>query len=175
MTDSSWGKTAKPVGGHAVMRTNAALVWSSKSFKTIVPGSTAEAETAEASRATKSTIFVRNVAMGVRRPILGPTALLGDNSAMMDLIKKDGTTARTRYFERATMLVKYAVMKLIVETHLVPTAKMIADIFTKAVDKETFMLMRAWLLNLADCESHRASLSRAYRMARALSDLVERL
>ena len=52
---------------------------------------------------------------------------------------------------------------------------MIADIFTKAVDKETFMLMRAWLLNLADCESHRASLSRAYHMARALSDLVERL
>ena len=48
-TDSSWGKAAMPYGGHAVMRLNAAVDWSSRAFKGTVPQSTAKAETAQAS------------------------------------------------------------------------------------------------------------------------------
>ena len=51
---------------------------------------------------------------------------------------------------------------------------MVADIFTKAVDKDTFLLMTKWLLNLdADCEQ-RASYARASRLVRMLGDLVDR-
>ena len=99
-TDSSFGKSARPYGGHAVIRTNAAVDWSSKAFKTVVPDSTAEAETAQASRATKALLAARNVLSGARRPAKGPSYLLGDNSAMMNIIKRDGPTQRTRYFER---------------------------------------------------------------------------
>ena len=55
---------------------------------------------------------------------------------------------QTRYFEKATMLVKYAVLRLFLKTVLISTKEMIADIFTKAVDKDTFILMRKHLLNL---------------------------
>ena len=166
--DSSWGKQPLPYGGHAVMGSNAALVWKASAFKTVVPDSTAEAETAEASRATKSIVFVRTVRAGIRRAVVGATLLLGDNSAMMDIVKKDGTTQRTRYFERSTMLVKYAVMRLLIATRLVATADMIADIFTKAVDKETFVLMRSWLLNTDGDSGQRAAYSRVAKLAAAL-------
>jgi hypothetical protein len=73
--------------------------------------------------------------------------LLGDNSAMIDLINKDGTTSRSRYFERATMLIKYAVIRLLVTVKLISTNDMMADIFTKAVDKDTFLKFRMWLMN----------------------------
>ena len=145
--DSSWGKSPRPYGGHVVMRMNAALLWSSKAFKIVIPQSTAEAETAQASMATRDTIFVRRACEGIRRSVKGPTMLLGDNSAMMDIIKKDGTTSRSRYFERTTMLVKYAVLRLLIATQLVSTNDMMADVFTKAVDKDTFLRCRMWLFN----------------------------
>ena len=172
--DSSFGRQPRPFGGHAVFRTNAAVGWSAKAFKVVVPQSTAEAETAEASNATKSAVATRTILAGARRPVKGPTYLLGDNSAMMDIIKKDGTTARTRYFEKTTMLVKYAVMRMLVACRLVPTAEMVADIFTKAVDKDTFLLMTKWLLNLNGDDGHRASYARASRLVRMLGDLVDR-
>ena len=72
------------------------------------------------------------------------------------------------------MLVKYAVMRMLVACRLVPTTEMVADIFTKAVDKDTFILMTKWLLNLdADCEQ-RACYARASRLVRMLGDLVDR-
>ena len=62
---------------------------------------------------------------------------------MMDPVTKEGTSQRTRYFDRATLLVKYAVMQLIVAVKLVSTKMMIADLLTKATDQETFEKMRA--------------------------------
>ena len=101
--------------------------------------------------------------------------LLGDNSAMMDIIKKDGTTQRSRYFERATMLVKYAVLRLIMETALVPTTEMLADIFTKAVDKDTFIKMRRHLLNIGGDAAYatvRAQMARALQVMLDMSRLL---
>jgi hypothetical protein len=144
--DSSWNTRARPYGGHVVMRMNGAILWSAKPLK-IVADSSAHAETAEASRATKSTTFVRMVFEGVHRPVVGPTALLGDNKASFEMSTKEGASSRSRHFERATILVKYAVMRLIVVCRLISTRFMIADIFTKAVDEGTFKRMRAELRN----------------------------
>ena len=133
--DSSWGKRPRPQAGHVVFRTNAALHWSSSSLK-VVADSTAHAETAEASRATKSVTFGRMLSEDAGRPTMGPTAMLGDNSASYQLIQKAGSSQLTRYFERATILVKYAIMELIVKPFLISTKWMSADVFTKAVDED---------------------------------------
>ena len=125
---------------------NAALYWAACKLK-IVADSTAEAETAEASRATKSTIFGRMLSEDTGRPVMGPTAMLGDSSASYEAIQKDGSSQRTRYFERATVLVKFAIMQLIVKPYLVSTKKMTADVFTKAVDEETFEFCKHTLRN----------------------------
>ena len=64
--------------------------------------------------------------------------------------------------------------KLLVATRLVPTAKMVADIFTKAVDKETFYLMRAHLLNLRADAGARASLGKVTRLFESLQYAMQR-
>jgi ABC-type enterochelin transport system permease subunit len=62
------------------MRCNGAVLWSAKTLK-VVTDSTAHAETAEASRATKSVMFVSMVLVGISRGAVGPTAVLGDSKA----------------------------------------------------------------------------------------------
>jgi len=56
-------------------------------------------------------VFLRMVLDGIGRPVEGPTAILGDNSAMIELVSKEGASSRTRHFERATVLIKYAVLQ----------------------------------------------------------------
>jgi hypothetical protein len=92
-------------------------------------------------------VFLRMVLDGIGRPVEGPTAILGDNSAMVELVSKEGASSRTRHFERATVLIKYAVLQLIVAVYLIGTKFMCADIFTKATDELTFKTMRALIRN----------------------------
>ena len=85
------------------------------------------------------------------------------------------TTARTRYFDRATTFVKYAVMKMLIATELVPTEDMIADIFTKSVDQDTFRLMRSWLLNSANDANAKGMYSRITRMLTDMQSIFGRM
>lgn len=128
------------------MRANGVISASSRALK-IVPDSTAEAETAIASKAAKETVAMRMVAEDIGRSAVGPTALLGDNKAAYDIIVKAGLTARTRYFERATLIVKRLYMLLTVVPYLIGTEHMVADILTKCTDKATFFRQRDVMLN----------------------------
>ena len=66
--------------------------------------------------------------------------MLGDNQAMYKMVTQEGATSRTRYYERATMLIKRAVLMLLLQPYLIGTTNMIADLFTKALDKGQFYL-----------------------------------
>ena len=173
-TDSSWGKQPRPHGGHCTMRTNAVLGWSSRQLK-FVCDSTCYAETAQGSRATKEVMFFKQALIAVKRPAMGPIPVLGDNSAMHQLVTKEGASQLTRHFERATVFIKWAAMKLLVKLHLVKSEFCIADIFTKAVDKETFLRLRNNMLNLGASESMLTMYGRAARMIENLSVLLGRL
>jgi hypothetical protein len=174
-SDSSYGKAPRPHGGHVIVRCNGPVLWSSKAFKTSIPTSTAEAETSQASRATKDLIYVKALGKAAKRPAMGPGVLLIDNAATRDHVLKEGPSHRTRHFERATMLVKWAVLKLVLKLYLVETASMIADIFTKAVDKDTFLKMRNNMLNLSADETVGATYARAARAAESLRKMLGRL
>ena len=156
------------------MRTNCAMLWAANKLK-VVAMATAEAETAEASRAVKDLIYVKHVCIGVRRPAFGPGQLTVDNSAMFELCQKDTVSSRTRYFERATAFVKWAVLKSIIKLHLVGTEYCLADIFTKAVDKDTFLRLRAVLHNQRMDEGAAGIYSRTRRAIDMLSELLGRI
>jgi hypothetical protein len=134
------------MGGHAVMLANGAVDWMAKQLK-IVPDSSCEAETAVASRAVKSAAFVRELLFKNGCYITSPTPALGDNSAMHTLVQQDGATSRTRYYERATMLIKRAVMLLLFFPYLIRTSDMTADVFTKALEKGLFVKFRNVVMN----------------------------
>ena len=153
--DSSWGRDVKPFGGYVVFYYNGAVDYSAKRLK-IVPDSTSEAETAVASKAAKAVTAGRMLYEDQGRVVSGATAMLGDNQASRDLIVKPGSSARTRYFERATMLVKQLFMVNIVDPWLISTDLMVADIFTKALSRDKFYLFRGYLLNLLNAPPHSA-------------------
>ena len=69
-------------------------------------------------------------------------------------------TSRTRYFERATIFVKYAFAKMMVNVFHVLTTCMVADIFTKATDEATFFRMRDELFNMSNRPAITAKVSR---------------
>jgi len=146
--DSSWGRAAYPMGGFVVMYGNGAISWSARQLK-VVADSSAEAETAVASRAAKEVVAIRIVMEDLGCELWGPTPLIGDSQPTRDLIVKPGSSARTRYFERATMLVKRLYMKGVIEPYLVPTSSMVADIFTKSLDRNVFARHRDYMLNSA--------------------------
>ena len=74
----------------------------------------------------------RRVLSDAKRAVTGLTAMLGDKSAMRDVVVKPGGTARTSYFNRTILFVKELFMRLFITLHLVSTKDMVADIFTKA-------------------------------------------
>ena len=48
---------------------------------------------------------------GAHRAVTGPTTILVDSSAMHDLVAKEGSSSRSRHFERCTVLIKFAIMR----------------------------------------------------------------
>ena len=137
-----------------------------------------EAETAVGSRAAKTTCFARGLLRFHRRPVAAPTPMLGDNQAMYRMVTQEGATSRTRYYERATMLIKRAVLMLLLQPYLVPTTSMIADLFTKALEKGQYLKLRDVMMNhhaplrdalsIAMCQMHGSSSRLAQRLARQL-------
>ena len=169
-SDSSWGKVAKPMGGYVVMLANGPVDWSARTMK-VVADSTCEAETATASALTKAVKFVRRILSHVGCTVTGATHLLVDNSAMIQVVRKEGLTSRTRYFERCTLRVKDEWQKGVVEPVLVSTTDEVADIFTKALDEETFNRLRAILLNVSTTKVKRFG-ERAMKMLHKLNSIV---
>ena len=156
MHDNSWGTKPKPMGGHVIMYNNGPISWSAKTGQTI-PQSTAEAELIEGTRAAKEGMFVIQLMINNHRKITSPVIICGDNKAMIDMVQQEGASVRTRYYERAILLLKRAVLLLIFKPHLVSTEKMLADIFTKATEKGVFIRQRNVMMN--SCGKLRAYLA----------------
>ena len=144
--DSSWGSRPRPLAGYVIMFCNGPIMWSANFLK-LVPDSTKEAETAIAARAAKDTCFARELAKNNKRKIVGPTAMMTDNKALYLTIDQDGSSRQTRHYERATLLVKRAVLIRVLKMYKVDTKDMLADIFTKATDKTDFYRLRNVMMN----------------------------
>ena len=105
--------------------------------------------------------------------MLGPAFLLCDNKSMTEAVNKEGVSQRTRYFERSTVLIRYAIMKNMVATLLISTEQMVADPFTKPLDAVKFDKFCAVLLNVPwGYSGFKAKLG---RLAKALEKTLSRV
>ena len=93
---------------------------------------------------------------------------------MYILVTKENISSRTRYFERATAFVRWACLKLLTVLHLVPSADCLGDIFTKAVDKDTFIRLRAVMLNTSMDGGMKGEITRARKLAMYLASFISR-
>ena len=148
-SDSSWGQVPFPFGGHVVFYCGAAVAYVARKLK-IAPQSSAEAETAVYSTSAKDLRFILNVLGpdGLKMSIMNPVAIYCDNEAAVSSIKKVGATGRTRHYDIWLTYGREQYLSRISTPWWVSTTEQIADIFTKALDKTTFLKFRAALLNM---------------------------
>ena len=78
-----------------------------------------------------------------------PVPIYCDNQAACLSIRNVGATARTRHYENWLAYGQEQFLDLVSTPIWIETTVQVADIFTKALDKTTFLKFRAALLNLA--------------------------
>jgi hypothetical protein len=143
--DSSWGKAPRPYGGFVIFYCGGPISWMSRIIK-LIPLSSCEAELAIVSIACKDLRYILNLAEDCGQHFTTPVDVFTDNKGCYDLVVKLGVSARTRHYERWLYYVRELYWLGIIKINLVGTAAMIADIFTKALDKTTFLRLCGQLL-----------------------------
>ena len=78
-------------------------------------------------------------------PLSTPIILGVDNTAAIDVANDHGTSQRTKHFDRLTHYIREAIEHLYVLLTFVRTTDQRADIFTKCLDKTTFLRIRNML------------------------------
>ena len=124
----------------------AAVSYQSRKLK-IVPQSSAESELAVYAEAAKDLQFVLNIASELKFQIPLPVPIYCDNQAAVANITNIGATARTRHYEKWLMYGREQYIHKVSSPTWVTTEHQVADIFTKALDKTTFLKFRALLMN----------------------------
>mmetsp|Transcript_8723 Transcript_8723/g.24965 ORF Transcript_8723/g.24965 Transcript_8723/m.24965 type:complete len:97 (+) Transcript_8723:250-540(+) len=69
----------------------------------------------------------------------GRLSLYGDNTAALDVGSDEGTKKRTRHFERTLHYVRDYVVSREIDLRYVPSKENVADIFTKVLDRKSFL------------------------------------
>ena len=72
-----------------------------------------------------------------------------DNTAAIDIVKAYSASGRSKHFERWIAYVRDLYQRHIIELFYLSTDKMPADIFTKALPRESFVRFRDFLLGLS--------------------------
>ena len=152
--DSSWGSLPKPFAGYVIQYGGASVSYQSKKLK-LVAQSSAEAETAIYALGARNLQFTLHLFDFLDNPQQLPIRIFTDNSATRDSIKNPGVTARTRHYERWLLYAREQFLNRISVPHWISTSQMTADIFTKCLDKTTFLRHRSSLLNERVCPNQR--------------------
>ena len=75
-------------------------------------------------------------------------ASITDSKSAYDVVKNPGATKRTVHFDRWLHFARELYLRNAMKPFLTTTDKMMADVFTKAVDKTTFFRCRKYVMNL---------------------------
>jgi hypothetical protein len=135
-SDASW-KVDSTYAGFLILYMNAAVDWTSKLLK--VQLSSAEAEIAAGTIASKRAIYVRHFLGFVEALPNIPIPHVIDNSALPALTENMGVSRKTEHFRRWQHFMRYAVTHGYVYTHLARTFEMHANALTKVENLEAFI------------------------------------
>ena len=98
----------------------------------------------------KEAEFASQVIEFFGNPLTTRTAAITDNKAARDVIKCPGATKRTLHFDRWLHFARELVLRNKAEVFLTPTDNMMADGFTKPVDKTKFLKCRDYMMTKID-------------------------
>jgi transposase InsO family protein len=146
-TDSDWANcldTRRSVGGYAFSLGSGVISWTSRKQKTVA-SSSCEAEYTAAFESSKEAIWLRMVLTSINLPPSGPTTILCDNNAAINLSEDPSLHQRVKHVDIKYHFLRERVQSKEIKLSYVNTNDNIADIFTKALDKIKFKRLRAFL------------------------------
>jgi hypothetical protein len=135
--DSDWGQSEdrRSVTGYVFLLCGGAVSWQSRKQRTVAL-STVEAEYMAATQATKEAIWWRSHLAGLGFDTTLPTQLLSDSQGSIALAKNPEHHARTKHIDIQYHFIRQHIADRTVALSHVGTEDMVADILTKALDKQ---------------------------------------
>ena len=94
----------------------------------------------------KEALFIKYLLEFLGIDVKGPMPCICDNKAACDVIKQPGATKRTTHFNRWLHFAREQCLANAIEMYLTGTDNMMADIFTKPVDKTKYLKCRDYIL-----------------------------
>jgi len=144
-SDASFGHDIHPMAGGFVLWMNGPISWMARKAK-FIPQSSCEIEVFGVTMVLKEGEFIKQVCDFLDAGLEAPTACITDNKAARDVIMCPGATKRTLHFDRWLHFARSLHLNRAIEVYLAGTDDMMADGFTKPVDKTKFLKCRDYLL-----------------------------
>ena len=148
-SDSDWGDdsdTRKSQSGWCVVIASGLVDWSTKAQKT-VSLSSCEAEYVAASEAFREVLWIKQLL--IEMDVLKhdrPLKVRMDSTSAMAVARNPVAHQRTKHIDIKHHFIRDLVATGIVELDYVPTDDNLADVFTKAVSKATFLKLGRFLV-----------------------------
>ena len=143
-TDSSFANcvdTRKSVSGYCFSLGSGLVSWAARKQKT-VSTSTCESEYVAASDASKEAVWLRRLLLGLLHPQVKATPLRCDNNGALVLTGDPSFHARVKHIDIKYHYIRELVEANILKVDYVHTKSNIADVFTKPLSLQPFLVMR---------------------------------
>ena len=127
------------VSGYAFKAAKGAITWGSKK-QNIVSLSSTEAEYVCLSDVAREANWLRNLYQEIGFPEEDSTLIYGDNQSALAIAENPCYHKRTKHFDIKHHYIRDQVQKGIMTLQYLPTTQMTADIFTKALPRQTHEL-----------------------------------
>lgn len=137
--------TRKSTSGIVFTLAGGAISWASKR-QSVVAMSTTEAEYIAASDATKEAIWLRRLLNDIGFGQKGSTILNVDNQGAIKLIHNPELHKRTKHIDVRYHFIREKVNGGEIKINYLKSEEQLADLFTKALPKQTFLKLRSNLL-----------------------------
>ena len=148
--DSNWGgdlDTMRSTTGYIVMLAGAAISWNSRLQPTVALSST-EAEYMACTSVVQEVIHQRMLQEEFGNEDKEPTLLMEDNQGCIHMAKAQGNHKRVKHLDLKIHFVRQAVEAGTVVLQYIPTNDQLADMFTKALPKQRFEVLRNKIMNV---------------------------
>jgi Reverse transcriptase (RNA-dependent DNA polymerase) len=143
-TDSSFANcvdTRKSVSGYCFTLGSGVISWAARKQKT-VSTSSCESEYVAASDASKETVWLRALLLGLCHPQRTPTPLRCDNNGAIVLTGDPSFHSRVKHIDVKYHYIRELVENGTLDVRYVNTKLNVADVFTKALAPKPFAYMR---------------------------------
>jgi len=143
--DASWGRQPRDFFGFAIVFGSAAVLACAKRIK-ITTLATQEAELYAYAQTARALRFTQLLLEFLGHRVQLPSPIHTDSAAAVPFILRPGATAHTRHFEKFLLFGREQCTNGVSMPVWLAGTDLVADVFTKALNKTTFLRHRAILL-----------------------------